>query len=164
MNLLDKLSVTLARIGCAGLRNASEEHKDNLAYVKAVVKSQGARSFQFASDYIKSDVESLLEMVDVNPEILNHTAEIIYDRYVKDMEIVEEEVDYNLFALKCLQISVDALVYFEDEIRDRVINILKNENKYEGNLLGKPCSIDIKKLRANNDLMFIIGYLEDLKC
>ena len=163
MNLLNKLSVAMARAGLSGLRNASEKHKDNLNYVKAVVKGQGPRSFQFASDWIRSDAQSLLEMVEINPEILNHAKDKIFDRYVKDKGIVEEEVDYNLFALKCLDVDASCMAYFSEDLQNKIIKILNEQEKYEGKFSGKPCVIDLNNLKTKEEMMFVIHYLKEFK-
>jgi len=157
MNLLNKLSVAMARIGLSGLRCTSEEHKDDLCYVKAVVKSQGPKSFQFASDYIRSDARSLIEMVAVNSEILRYAKSEVYDRYVKDMEIIENElVDELTFALMCLESSVNSIVYFNTELQNKVVETIKVQDVYEGRFAGKTCSIYLKKLKENEDLWFAI--------
>ena len=165
MGLVNRLSLLMAKMGCAGLRNTSEENKDNLKYVKAVVKAQGPRSFQFASDYIRSDAESLIEMVGINPEIIRFSKKQIYDRYCEDMSIVENEiVDELIFALKCLEIDENAFIYFNEKLQLKLANILKTKQSYEGKFAGKPCVIDLKQLTSNENLMFLINCLETSKC
>jgi len=157
MSLLNKLSIAMARIGCSGLRNASEQHKDDLNYVKAVIKAQGPRSFQFASDYIRSDAKSLIEMVAVNSEILRYTKAEIYDRYVKDIEIVEDElVDELTFALKCLKVNVNSIIYFDQKLQNKVVEAIQNQDVYNGKFAGKPCAIDLTNLKTDKDLWYTI--------
>ena len=156
MGLVNKLSLLMAKMGCAGLRNASEEDKDNLRYVKAVVKAQGPRSFQFASDFIRSDAESLLEMVTVNSEILHFAKNKIYDRYVKDMVIEEKEVDKLIFAFKCLEKDTNSLLYFDKCLQKTVVQTLKTKECVEGEFAGKHCKIDLINLKQDENLNEVI--------
>lgn len=139
MNLLNKLSVGMARIGCAGLRNASKQNKDNLDYVKAVVYAQGARSFQFASDFVRSDANDLIEMVEIDPEILNYKSDIVYDRYIDSIILVEDEVvDPIVFALKCVLKDNISLYYLDKDIQDKVISLIQSNKIYQSTFNGKP--------------------------
>ena len=158
MNLLNKLSVGMARIGCVGLRNASEQNKDNLDYVKAVVSVQGARSFQFASDRIRSDAKSILEMVEFNPEILCYIKKDIFDRSNGLTET--EKVDNVLFALKCMELNVDSFAYLPEEIQVKLVNVFKTKNIYMGKLLGEIYSFNLDDFRKDEELMFLLDYVE----
>ena len=163
MGLINKMSLAMAIIGCAGLRNASEENKNNLRYVKAVVKNQGPRSFQFASDYIKSDAQSILEMVKVNSGILKFTSDKIIDRFCVGRYISKREVDYVIFAFKCLEVDIYSLLYFEDCLKKTVIEILKTQDFVEGEFAGKPCCIDLKSLKQDDelkDMIYAISMME----
>ena len=150
MNLLNKLSIVMAKLGCAGLRNASDDQKNNLKYVKAVVKSQGARSFQFASDFIRSDVKCLVEMVDVNPEIIRFA-------------INSKELNSLMFAFKCMEKDVDALVYFNNDLQNKIIETLKTQDVIEGEFAGEVCVVDLAPLKADEDLRNIIEVIEELQ-
>lgn len=158
MNLLKKLSVGMARIGCAGLRNASEQNKDNLDYVKAVVKVQGARSFQFASDRIRSDAKTILEMIELTPEILDYIKKDIFDR--SNGVGNAEKVDAVLFALKCLEIDADSYVYLSEELQVRLSNLIQNNNVYKGKLFGNVCEFNLNEFKKNEELMFLFDYLK----
>ena len=160
MGLINKMSLAMAIIGCAGLRNASEENKNNLRYVKAVVKNQGPRSFQFASDYIKSDAQSILEMVKVNSEILKFTSDKIIDRFCVGQYISKREVDYIIFAFKCLEKDVNSLLYFEKCLQKTVIQILKTENLVEGEFAGEYCELDLSNLKKDEYLEDVIDAIE----
>lgn len=164
MGLVNKLSLLMAKMGCAGLRNASEENKDDLRYVKAVVKAQGPRSFQFASDYIRSDAQSLIEMVGFNPEILSFAKGEIYDRYCVDMAIIEDElVDEVVFALKCLGVDENSFVYFKADLQLKIIELLNTNNTYEGKFAGKPCVIDLTNLKQNANFKEVVSVVENYK-
>lgn len=164
MGLVNKMSLLMAKIGCAGLRNTSENNKNNLEYVKAVVKNQGPRSFQFASDYIRSDATSILKMVDVNSAILNYTKDVILDRYVDaNNEVKENEVDMLLFAVKCLEVDVNSLVYFNEDLQEKVIEVLKSDNFVKGKFAGVPCVINIETLKKNEELTELIEFVSIAK-
>ena len=156
MNLLSTLSVTLANIGCADMHYASEANKDNLRYVKAVIKHQGARVFQFASDRIRSDAKSILKLVDFNPETIRFSKKIIMDRYTKDNHKQEKEVDYLIFAFKCLESHVSSLLYFDCDLQDKVIEALETKEKIEGEFEGVPCTIYLREFKQNQELKDIV--------
>lgn len=160
MSLLNKISLAMAKVGCAGLRNASEGNKNNLKYVKAVIKNQGPRSFQFASDYIRSDAQSILELVKVNSEILRFTSEKIIDRFRVGAHTSKREVDYIIFAFKCLEKDVNSLLYFEKCLQKTVIQILKTENLVEGEFAGEYCELDLSNLKKDEYLEGVIEAIE----
>lgn len=159
MNLLNKLSLGMAKIGCAGLRNASEYNKNNLAYVKAVVKAQGPRSFQFASDYIRSDSKSILEVVPVNSSILEFTKDKIFDRYYKQDNLIEKETDYLLFAFKCIEIDKNSILYFDEELQDEIIQTLKTKDFVVGEYEGYKTVVDIEVIKNSKEMLDLVEWI-----
>ena len=92
LRLIEKLINRLAKIGLVGIEGADEELRDSEQYIRKVIQKKGADKFQYASKYIRSDAEFILSMVKDYPEILEHCNSEIYDRYMKDCFMVEEEL------------------------------------------------------------------------
>ena len=139
LRLIEKLINRLAKIGLVGIEGANEELRDSEQYIRKVSQKKGADKFQYASKYIRSDAEFILSMVKDYPEILEHCNSEIYDRYMKDCFMVEEELlDMLIFADLCYQKNDYTLYYFPDDIVCKYLKMLENGETIKGFYNGKP--------------------------
>lgn len=125
--LIEKLMHRLAKIGLVGIEGAGEDLRDSEQYVRKVIQKKGSSKFKYASKYLRSDAEFILSLVQEYPEILEDCEETIYDRYIKDCFMIEEEpVDMMVFVDLCYSKNDLSLLYFPDEIIDKYISWKKD--------------------------------------
>ena len=105
------LNRILSRLKKDSVVTATVAQKDNEIFVANCIAKNGAAEFANASDRLKSDAKFVLGLVKTCPECLNSCADVLFDRYVQDGEMIEQPVDNKLFAALCCEENVEAFKY-----------------------------------------------------
>ncbi len=136
--LLEKLLNRLSKIGAVGIENTDDNLRDNEDYVRKVIKKKGAQKFEYASNYLRSDAGFILSLVEEYPDVLEFCKNDIYDRYVKDCFLVEEELmDKLVFVDLCYQKNNDTVLYFSEDIAQQYLKMVQNGEVVRGIYQGK---------------------------
>lgn len=136
--LIEKLINGLAKMGLVGIEGADENLRDSEEYIRKVIKKKGADKFKYASNYLKSDSEFILSLIEKCPEIIQYCRSEIFVRYMKDCFMVEEEpVDILVFADLCYQKNDSILYYFPNDIVSKYLEMLENGETIKGVYKGE---------------------------
>ena len=154
--LLEKLFNKLSKIGLAGIECADDNLRSNEDYVRKVIKNKGVHKFYYASDFLKSDAEFILSMVEEFPGILEFCDNKIYDRYMPDCFMMEEiEMDPIIFLDMCYIKNDDCLYYFPDDLVINYLNMIKNGEVIKGCYQGKEYEHKLE-IQEGDNLWFMV--------
>ena len=152
----------LARYGRISLSKLDDEKCDDLEIVSRCVKNFGPGQFMYASDWLKSDADSILRLIEIEPAIINYCADVVYDRYVdQDFVVKEEEVDAIAFASKCVHASEYAFSCLPIKYAKPYYKAFLKKDPVTACFHGKPYEIDFNKNKY--EVEFCAIFREDLR-
>ena len=141
MRLIEKIVSKFAKMGWVSLENVGENLSGNETFVRDVIQRKGAKQFKYAGEDLRSDAKFILSMVEEFPDILEYSAEEIYDVYLVEddpFRIEMDLVDPMVFATMCYKKNELSFSFFNDVVAFELYEAIKEGKTIKGTFQGEP--------------------------
>lgn len=158
MGLFEKIKLNMARNGKISLKDCDVKYGFDENFVEACIQGRGVEEFQYASEWLRTDANFILKMIEKYPEIIEHCSEEIYDRYNDEKGLlIEKEMDKFFFQVLCCKKNLKVYRFLDNESAKRYMEAVKEEKVVSGEYHGE------KKFLAFQNSEFAIDRLNNIR-